>query len=123
MPAKDLRPVADTNIFQIGEMHFIKVSDLFKYRSSINSRSGTGGKHLPLPVIALAGSPHAPLISPTQDAVHISCIVHQLLVIHLHHFTADGKDLIRPADGFYHLADEIRLHLGIIIQQQDKRRF
>ena len=68
--------------------------------------SGAGGKDSAGVAVAPGGTSYAPLIRPAKEAVHISCIIHLILVIHLDHLAADRKNLRRPLNGLNHFTDK-----------------
>ena len=49
--------------------------------------------------------------------------IHQLRMIHLYHFAADGENLFRAFNGSHHLRNKIFVHPGIIVQQKHIRCF
>lgn len=76
---------------------------------------GAGGKDSAGVAVAPGGTSYAPLIRPAKEAVHISCIIHLILVIHLDHLAADRKNLRRPLNGLNHFTDKMAVRLCIIV--------
>ena len=84
-------PVSHIQILQIGKMHFIKQSYLLKYFPAVNGRARAGGKDAARLVITGGRTSHAPLVCPAEEAVHITGVIHQFLMIQLYHLAANGK--------------------------------
>ena len=96
--AVDPGTVADIQIFQIGKMFFIKITDLFKYGSSVDCGTATGGKHRDRLIIIRRRSSLPPGIGPAQHAVTVSGIIDELRSVPHQHLRTDGKYLFIFAD-------------------------
>ena len=120
--AIDLGAVAHIDIFQIGKMALIKISDLFKSRTAVDCRAGAGGKYL----IGLGIIGHRPSSSaadtPADHRIQVSGAVDEIRVIHLDHLAADREDSGGAFNSAYHFFNIMRIYGSIIVQQDDVGR-
>ena len=85
--------IADIDVFQIGEMGFVKISDTAECAFSIDCGSGTGGKDLVGLRIIGNWPPGSAADAPADQRIKIPGAVDEIRVIHLDHLTADRKNI------------------------------
>ena len=120
--AIDLGAVSHVYIFQIGKMILVKKPDLLESGPAVDCRAGTGGEDLVRFGVIRCRPAASPGDAPAHQGVEIPGSVDQLWMIHLQHLAGDREDTGRLFYSMYHLFQKMRIHGGVVIQQQDIRR-